>query len=109
MFLFLIVNLFQKKKDILLLLVLSVFSGFLAVIFGIFQLFEKFFIPFNFAQTNSFNTVGAVNGLAVFSAVLLPLTICFIFNYSKIKPIELNQTIFWNTRFTICKLKTELF
>ena len=87
MFLFLIVNLFQKKKDILLLLVLSVFSGFLAVIFGIFQLFEKFFIPFNFAQTNSFNTVGAVNGLAVFSAVLLPLTICFILIFKKWKKL----------------------
>jgi len=75
---FLIVNIFQKTEIIGLLFTLA-FSSFLAVLFGAFQLFGKFFLPFDFAKTSSFNTIGTVNNLGVFAALLLPLIISLIF------------------------------
>ena len=75
---FLIVNIFQTAEIFGLLLTLAL-SSFLAVLFGGLQLFGKFFLPFDFARLTSFNTVGTVNGLGVFAALLLPLIISLIF------------------------------
>jgi len=75
---FLIINLF-KKEEIFGLLLTLVFSSFLAVLLGIFQLFGKFLFPFGFAKLTSFNTIGTVNSLGIFAALLLPLIISLIF------------------------------
>ena len=76
---FLIINIFQKKGEIFGLLFTLALSSFLAVLFGGFQLFGKFFIPFDFAKISSFNTIGTVNSLGIFVALLLPLIISLIF------------------------------
>ncbi|MFH1451529.1 MAG: tetratricopeptide repeat protein, partial [bacterium] len=70
---FLITHLFSRK-ELSNLPLLFVCSGLLVVVVGIFQIFGKFVFPFNFSQTLSFNTVGTINGLAVFLASLLPLS-----------------------------------
>ncbi|MDP2864074.1 MAG: tetratricopeptide repeat protein [bacterium] len=72
---FLIANVFTKKQEIFWLLLALVSSGFLAAVFGGLQLFGKFILPWDFAKIISFNTIGTVNSLAVFLAILLPLTI----------------------------------
>ncbi len=74
LFYFLIVNIFQKKEIFGLLLTL-IFSSFLAALFGIFQIFGKFIIPFDLTKISSFNTIGTINSFGVFSAVLLPLVL----------------------------------
>jgi len=75
---FLIINIFKKTELFGLFFTLA-FSSFLAVLFGGFQLFSRFFLPFDFAQISSFNTIGTVNSLAVFAALFFPLLISLIF------------------------------
>jgi len=77
-FYFLVANLFKKDEIIFLFLTLFL-SGFLASLFGIFQLFGKFILPFDFARVNSFNTIGTVNSLAVYSSLLLVLLLPLLF------------------------------
>ncbi len=74
---FLITSAFEKK-EIFYLMASLIFSGFLATLLGIFQLFGKFLLPFDFTKITSFNTIGSVNSLAIFTAVLLPLTIILL-------------------------------
>lgn len=83
LFYFLLVNIFAKK-EIFYLLSLFVVSSALAMLYGGLQLFGKFFLPFSFTQTPGFNTIGVVNGLAVFGAVLLPLAIFLLLSSQKI-------------------------
>ena len=71
-FYFLVANLFKKDEIILLFLTLFL-SGFLVSLFCILQLFGKFILPFDFAKTASFNTIGTMNSLAVYSSLLLVL------------------------------------
>ena len=78
-FYFLIANVFTKKKEIFWLLFLSVISGALAALFSIFQIFGKFFLPWDFARISSFNTIGTLNSLSIFVAFLLPLAIALTF------------------------------
>jgi len=74
---FLVINIFEKR-EIFYLIILLIFSSFLAILFGIFQLFGKFLFPIDFTKLRSFNTIGEANDLAVFVAVLLPLIIVLI-------------------------------
>ncbi len=74
---FLVVNIFEKK-EIFYLIALLIFSGFLAMLYGALQLFGKFLFPIDFTKAVSFNTIGGLNSLAVFTAVLLPLIIILI-------------------------------
>lgn len=75
---FLIVNTFQKTEIFGLFLTLA-FSGFLVALSSGLQLFGKFYFPFDFARVTSFNTVGTVNSLGIFAALILPLIISLIF------------------------------
>ncbi len=72
---FLVINIFQEKKEVLRLLIVLASSSVLVALYGIFQIFGKFLVPFNFAQTTSFNTISTVNGLSVFLAGILPFLI----------------------------------
>lgn len=68
LFYFLVINVFSEKKDAFRLLFLAASSLFFAALFGVLQLFGKFFLPWDLTQNASFNTVGTVNGLAVLLA-----------------------------------------
>jgi len=74
---FLVVNIFEKK-EIFYLMISLVVSGFLAMLYGLLQLLGKFLIPIGFTKAVSFNTIGGVNSLAVFAAILLPMIIIFL-------------------------------
>lgn len=81
-FYFLVTNLFKKEEIIFLFLTLFA-SGFLAVLFGIFQFFGKFILPFDFTQSVVFNTVGTQNSLAILSSLLLLLMLPLLFFVKK--------------------------
>lgn len=74
LFYFLLVNVFEKK-EIFYALSLFVLSASLAIIYGILQLLGKFLLPIGFTKIASFNTVGGVNNLGIFTAGLLPLIV----------------------------------
>lgn len=74
---FLLINLFKREEIFFLVLALMT-SAFLAMLFGVFQLFGRFLFNFNFAKAVSFNTLGTIESLAVFGAVILPLAVILI-------------------------------
>ena len=79
LFYFLISNVFNSQREVFWLVFVFLFSAFLAIIFGTFQIFGKFLLPWDFTKFTSFNTIGTVNSLGVFISVLLPLTIALLF------------------------------
>ncbi len=70
---FIISNIFSPK-EIFTSTTLLVCSNLIAILIGIFQILGLF-LPFNFAQNTSFNTIGPAGALGIFSAVLLPILI----------------------------------
>ncbi|PIR72685.1 MAG: hypothetical protein COU42_00175 [Candidatus Nealsonbacteria bacterium CG10_big_fil_rev_8_21_14_0_10_36_24] len=83
LFYFLLSNIFERK-EIFNVLALFILSGSLAMLYGILQLFGKFFLPIGFTKTASFNTIGGVNNLGIFAAGLLPLIIICLVAAKKI-------------------------
>ncbi len=75
---FLIINVFQKKNEILKLFIILGFSSILVSLYGISQLFGKFLFPFNFTQSTSFNTISTPNSLSIFLAGILPLLVVLV-------------------------------
>ncbi len=59
----------EAKKLIGWLLV----SATLACVLGIAQVYQKFFLPWDFTKSASFNTIGSINSWAVFLGALIPL------------------------------------
>jgi len=74
---FLVSNIFVKKDIITLAITLS-FSAIVAELVGVLQLFGLFIMPFDFAKSVAFNTIGSVGSLGLFTAVLLPLAITLL-------------------------------
>jgi len=82
LFYFLIINVFEKK-EVFRALILFLISSFLAIIFGILQLFKVFILPFSFAKDAFFNTVGMVNSLGFLAVALLSLSFILLPNVKK--------------------------
>ncbi len=61
----------QLAKPLFFLLV----SGAVAGLFALLQAYGVFLVPFAFAKVATFNTVGAMNSVAILSATLLPLAL----------------------------------
>ena len=76
---FLIVNLFKRPEDVFSLVFILAVSGLLVSLIALPQILGKFLLPFDFAKSTSFNTIGSANALAVFLAALLPLAASLIF------------------------------
>jgi len=85
---FLVSNIF-KRKEIFYLIMILILSGFLAMVFGGLQLFGKFLLPLDFTKTASFNTIGMVNVLSLFAAVLLPLITILIIKTKRVLKMAL--------------------
>ncbi|MGA2418345.1 MAG: tetratricopeptide repeat protein [Candidatus Staskawiczbacteria bacterium] len=75
-FYFLVSNTFSKKNIFTGAAILSI-SALIAEFVGFFQL-SGLFLPFDFAKSVSFNTIGSVGSLGFFAAILLPLTIVML-------------------------------
>lgn len=70
---FVLVNNIKSRKEINNLAFVLICSGLLVGAFGAFQLAGNFLLPWDFAQSASFNSVGSVNSLEIFLASLLVL------------------------------------
>ncbi len=77
---FLIINSFEKKEEFFPFLFFFLSAGAIAGIINIFQVYGAFILPFEFTKVISFNTIGTTNSLALFAAVLLPLSLVLTFN-----------------------------
>ncbi len=74
---FLVSNVFSKRNIFGATIILS-FSVLLAELIGILQLFGLFVLPFDFAKTAAFNTLGSVGSLGFIAAIMLPLAIVLL-------------------------------
>ncbi|MFH1968140.1 MAG: tetratricopeptide repeat protein [bacterium] len=70
--LYFLVSNILSKKEIFTSITLLALSGTVAVFIGVLQLFG-IFLPFGFAKSGAFNTIGLVGSLGLFAAILLPL------------------------------------
>jgi len=84
---FLSANVFDDKKELLVLVKVLLCSAGLSALFSILQLLGIHIFPFDFARTTSFALVGSVFASAIFSAVLLPLSLIFIKSWRNILTI----------------------
>lgn len=102
---FLITNVFSKKNIFSLIATLSV-SALIAELVGIFQLLGLY-IPFDFAKSVAFNTIGSAGGLGFFCAITLPLATSMLVLSKKwwkvlfVAQIILSAVIFFLVNFTM--------
>ncbi len=68
---FLIVWTFRGKSAVLVTLLVT--SACTALVYGLLQIFGVHVFTFGFAKTRMFTTIGSVNALGIFAALLLPL------------------------------------
>jgi len=103
---FLIINHFDKKKDILKLIFILVCSGIFVSTFSLLQIFGKFIFPWDFARNTSFNTIGSLNSLALFLAVLLPLGVLLIISsFGLVRATSLIAVIFFMISLVLINYK----
>lgn len=75
LFSFLIFQVAEDSKHLFRLLLTLLISSGIAVLYTILQAYELYILPFDIVKVATFNTLGSMNGVAIFSAVLLPLTL----------------------------------
>ncbi|MDO8424338.1 MAG: tetratricopeptide repeat protein [bacterium] len=90
LFYFLITNVVKDSKQLFSLATCLLISGVLAGVYALLQAYGAFVFPFSFAKDTGFNTIGALNSVALFSAILLPLALVLAF-VSKV----LLRVFFW--------------
>ncbi|MCX6724158.1 MAG: hypothetical protein NT155_03260 [Candidatus Staskawiczbacteria bacterium] len=69
---------FFSKKDILISAIVLSLSAVIAELVGVFQIFGLFILPFDFAKSSAFNTLGSFGGLGFFVAILFPLAMMLL-------------------------------
>ncbi len=75
LFSFLIFQVAEDSKHLFRLLLALLISSGIAVLYTILQAYELYLLPFDFVKIATFNTLGNMKGVAIFSAVLLPLAL----------------------------------
>lgn len=75
----LIINNFKGLKETFGLLFAFLISSALAIIIGLLQIWGGFIFPWDFTKVISFNTIGTVNTLGIFSATILTLITALLF------------------------------
>jgi len=70
---FVVVNNIRTAEQLKRILLGSVVSGFIAGLYGLLQGLNVFIMPFDFAKTASFNTVGTAAALGIFMAYVVTL------------------------------------
>jgi len=76
---FLIVNNFKGLKETFGLLFMFLISSGIVSLVGLLQIFNGFIFPWDFTKITSFNTIGTINALGIFSAVILILVTSLLF------------------------------
>ena len=75
---FLVFNSINLKQEVLNVLFIFIGSGFLVSVFGLLQFFNIFILPWDFAKSASFNTIGSVNSFGAFTAFSFLIILGFI-------------------------------
>ena len=83
-FVFLVVNSFEEKSDVISLITIFIISGFVAGIINLFQIYKIFLLPGQITKSVTFNTVGTPNAFSIFSLLLLPISLLFAFRIKEI-------------------------
>jgi len=78
-FWFLILNNFRGPKDAFGLLFAFLISSALASVVGLLQLWGGFIFPWDFAKVTSFNTIGSINALGIFSVITTVISASLLF------------------------------
>ena len=78
-FVFLLINSFETKSEILSLFFILTLSAALVGFFNLFQMYKIFVLPFNFAKTIVFNTVGTPSTLLLFEVIIFPISFFLFF------------------------------
>lgn len=76
---FLVINNFKGLKETFGLLFAFLISSAVVTIIGLIQLWGGFIFPWDFTKAVSFNTIGTVNTLGIFSATVLTLITALLF------------------------------
>jgi tetratricopeptide (TPR) repeat protein len=71
---FVIANSLETMKQVRQLLSALLFGGFFALLFAVFQGFGSFLLPFDFAKSASFTTIGTTVSVGVFASVMAMLS-----------------------------------
>lgn len=79
LFSFLVFQVLEDSKHLFRLLLTLLISSGVAVLYTILQAYELYLLPFEFTKLATFNTLGNMNGVAIFSAVLMPLALALAF------------------------------
>jgi tetratricopeptide (TPR) repeat protein/O-antigen ligase len=79
LFSFLAFQVLEDFKQLFRLLLVLLVSCALGVLYALLQAYGLHLLPFSFAQARTFNTLGNMNGVAVFAAVLAPLALTLAF------------------------------
>ena len=75
----LIINNFKGLKDTFGLLFVFLISSAVTIVLGLIQIWGGFILPWDFTKSVSFNTLGTVNTLGIFSATILTLVTALLF------------------------------
>jgi len=78
-FSFLVFQVVEDPKHLFRLLLTLLVSSGIAVLYSLLQAYQLYVLPFDFTGIATFNTLGNMNGVAIFSAVLLPLALVLAF------------------------------
>lgn len=78
-FSFLVLQVIENPKHLFRLLLLMLISSGIAVLYTLTQAYQLYLLPIDFTKIATFNTLGNMNGVAIFSAVLLPLALVLAF------------------------------
>lgn len=81
----LIVNNFKEIKDTFNLLFAFLVSSAIASFIGLLQIWNVFIFPWDFAKSISFNTIGGINSLGIFSVASLILITGLLFVIKRIR------------------------
>lgn len=76
---FLIINNFKGLKEAFNLLFLFLISAAIVAVIGFLQIWSGFILPFDITKSVSFNTLGSINGMGIFSAVVTTLITAILF------------------------------
>jgi Tfp pilus assembly protein PilF len=84
LFVFLVINSFEEKLDVISLITTFIISGFIAGVINLFQIYKIFLLPGQITKTITFNTLGNPNAFSIFSLLLLPISLFFAFRIKEI-------------------------
>lgn len=73
-----------RREEVIKMLRFFAISSVVALLFGVLQLAGRFIFRFPFSQAADFNTIGSVNSLGIFAAVLFPLALSLVYSAKRV-------------------------